>query len=232
MPRSRTSYQHELRSNREERFKALLANRISVEGIDISSIEQSFLTDVKNLQNRTRGRVFEVMGTVGVRSFLQSPPEADLTPPVEQKIFHSPLGERRVDLYYQELKTIVEIKSGYVVNRASIRLQVSKDGLLLDSHPEVVRVVWLLYRGGSKPLIRNLEQAGIEWHDLEFDLRYSGASLTEEEIYASVMKAWPREASASVETSEAEASDEPYVERPGNPEPTADGNRILRGSRR
>src|SRR4030095_3824292 len=150
MQRSRTNYQRELRSNREERFKAWLANRTSVEGIDVSSIEQSFLADVKNLQNRTRGRVFEVMGTVGVRSFLQSPPGVNLTPPVEQKIFHSPLGERRVDLYYQELKTVVEVKSGYVVNRASIRLQVSKDGLLLASHPEVDRVVWLLYRGGSK----------------------------------------------------------------------------------
>lgn len=99
------------------------------------------------------------------------------------------------------------MKSGYVINRASIRLQVSKDWFLLASHSEVDRVVWLLYRGGSKPLIRNLEKAGIDWHDLEYDLRYSGASLTEEEIYSAVAKAWPRKAPTEAEVSKAKISD-------------------------
>jgi hypothetical protein len=124
MPRSRTSYRHELRSNEKKRFKALLANRISVEGVDISSIEQQFLTDVKNLQNRPRGLV-----------------------------------------------------------------------------------AWLLYRGGSKRLVRDLKEAGIGWHDLEFDLLYQGATLTEDELNSAVTRAWPTEIVKEVEASQYEISD-------------------------
>jgi len=88
----------------------------------------------------------------------------------KQKVFDTPFGKRRVDLYSEKEKLIIEVKSGYARSRAFIRKQIKKDAYIVKNNPKITKAVWILFRGGTKPLIDYLKKYHIEYIDMEYDL--------------------------------------------------------------
>ena len=167
--KSATTYKRELRSNRKLHFKSHFQSLLRQAGVDPSIMEASVLRGLKNLQNRTRGRVFEVMGEVMTSSTLGDRIELTDWSPDKQKRFETPFGQRRADLYYPTAKLMVEIKSGYITCNRDIRTQIVKDRWIKDNDPDVNDVAWILFRGASRSTIALLDDSCIEWFDIEYD---------------------------------------------------------------
>lgn len=156
-------YRSELRANRHRFFDRHFKSRLAEAGLDGELFSSTVLRDIRNLQNRTRGDLFELMGEVVVQQNLET---ADR--PSRQRRLETPFGERRLDLFFEDPKLAVEVKSGYVTNRRSIREQIRKDEHLI-AEGTVASVLWLLFRGASGPALRNLQRSGIRTLDLEYD---------------------------------------------------------------
>jgi hypothetical protein len=168
-PVPRGAYKAELRRSRQRHVKAALGEQLQRAGVAGSAVEEDFLQDLLRLQNRTRGAVFEVVGEALVASHLR---RRGLDPGTAQRhvCVKTPWGRRFVDLWFAEQRAAVEVKSGAVCARRSLRRQVRKDRWLLEEHPDVDQVVWLLFRGASAALARELERAGIEAVDVQWDV--------------------------------------------------------------
>ncbi len=164
-----TAYKRELRSNRKVHFKTRFESLLRQAGVDPSTMEASVLRDLKNLQNRIRGQVFEVMGEVITSDTLGT--RIDLTngPPDKQKRFETPFGQRRADLYYPTAKLMVEVKSGYVTCNREVRKQIAKDQWIKENDSDVNDVAWILFRGATRNTISLLDHNCIEWFDIEYD---------------------------------------------------------------
>jgi hypothetical protein len=156
----RSDYKRDLRAYRP---KSELIARLAEQGVDSSSLERSFFTDFVNLQNRTRGAVFEIVGETLAQTLLGRTETA-----AAQHCIATPHGGRRIDLFYPALGVALEIKSGFIVCSRSIRMQIQKDEWLLRTGT-VSRIVWLLFRGGTQRTRSALDRAGIEWYDIEWD---------------------------------------------------------------
>ena len=98
----------------------------------------------------------------------------------KQKVFSTPLGDRKIDLYIPSKKVSIEVKSGYARSTAFTRKQVKKDRYLIDN--EIERVVWFSFRGATKPLEKFLGSNGIEFCDLEYDTFNEQVSEAEKKI--------------------------------------------------
>jgi len=162
-------YRRELRRNRHRHVKRELGEQLERAGVAVEVVQDAFLRDLVSLQNRTRGALFEVIGEALVESHLR---RLDLDPGTARKhvCVSTPWGRRFIDLWFDDHRTIVEVKSGYVCASRSTRGQVRKDGWLLAQHPAVDEVVWLLFRGASRSLLQRLASAGIEAVDVEWDV--------------------------------------------------------------
>ena len=155
-----SDYKRDLRAFRP---KSELIALLEEQGVDRSSFDRSFFTEIVNLQNRTRGAVFEIVGETLAQTLLGKTETA-----AQQHCIDTPHGGRRIDLFYPTLGVALEIKSGFIVHSRSIRMQIQKDEWLLST-ATVSRIVWLLFRGGTQRTRDALDRAGIEWYDIEWD---------------------------------------------------------------
>ena len=160
-------YLHNLKQNRERKAKQMLEQVFESSNLSMAehgeTIFEGMIKDFIPLQSRTRGAIFEVMaeGLIG-NTF-------DITDFKRQRVYHTPFGKRKIDLYSPKREVIIEIKSGYARLNKSTRLQINKDGYIRDNEPGVNHVVWFCFRGATAPLTRYLEKNNIEVIDLEYD---------------------------------------------------------------
>lgn len=166
-PTPRANHLNTLRGNRSRRFDSNLKPTLEAEGVDSGQFGQRFFQDMALMQNRTRGPLFELAGEVLLTGHLQrlGHASAELR---KQVRFAAGDNLRIADFFAPAIKTIFEIKSGYVVWSKPVRLQAEKDAWLLKHSQEVTQVVWLLFRGGSARALAGLESAGIDYFDLGF----------------------------------------------------------------
>ena len=152
----------DLCDRREELFRALLVRmghvldslKQSIGDEDFQKFHRGYLDDVMRLQNRTRGRLGELLGDISLNA-----PQKVLVR--DKAIFATPLGGRRVDIYWPALGLALEAKMGRVTLTSRIRKQIGKDAWLLDQGV-FQRVVWLLVQGGSQKVLTTLKDSSIE----------------------------------------------------------------------
>lgn len=166
-PRSRASHLAALRENRLRRFESNLKPSLAVAGIDPAQFQSRFFQDMALLQNRTRGPLFELAGELLLTQHLARLGHAGTE---LRKQVRLPAGDelRIADFYAPAIKTLFEVKSGYICWSKAVRHQVGKDAWLLRNSPEVAEVIWLLFRGASAKALSQLAAVGIVCVDLGF----------------------------------------------------------------
>jgi hypothetical protein len=159
------SYVSELRGYREKGFVELLTQ----EGHTVASFEEAFGRDALKqlqrsytsqfmmIQNHTRGKLGELWGEVLLTSQLRAD-EKDLEG--DSAVFWTPIGRRRVDVFWPNHRLALEAKSGLVFLSKSIRNQIDKDKYLLE-HGVLARVIWILLQGASSRVREALRKAGV-----------------------------------------------------------------------
>lgn len=156
-------YLKNLKENRDFKATEILRSSLNDSGVNIKEINKNLLRDISLIQNRTRGPLFELMAEViignvfGVKDFKK------------QNVYKTPYGKRRVDLFIAETGVAIEVKSGYGRSRKFIREQIKKDKYILTHEPDVKQIVWVCFRGATKPLIALLNKNGIQYCDIEYD---------------------------------------------------------------
>lgn len=152
-------YLKNLRKNR-----SIKADEILKDFIDKHNLRKKLLSEITILQNRTRGSLFELMGELTVSDIY------DIKDLETQKTFDTPLGKRKVDLFSESEQLIIEIKSGYARSNSFTRKQIDKDIYIVNNYNEVKKAVWILFRGGTKPIIKYLDKYNIQYFDVEYDI--------------------------------------------------------------
>ena len=164
-PTPRASHLETLRNNRSRRFESNLKPLLEAQQGESVQFSHGFFQNMALMQNRTRGALFELAGEVLLTGHLR---RMGLVGMELRKQVRFAVGDRiRIaDFYVPAIKTIFEIKSGYVVWNKPLRQQAEKDAWLLDQAQEINRAVWFLFRGGSTRALAGLEASGIECFDL------------------------------------------------------------------
>lgn len=169
-------YLKELRENRDFKATEIVKNSLNDSGVDVRDLNKNLLRDISLIQNRTRGPLFELMAEViignvfGVNKFDK------------QIVYSTPYGKRRIDLFIPETGVAIEVKSGYGRSRKFIREQIKKDNYILANEPNVKQIVWVCFRGATKPLIALLQKNGIEYCDIEYDKLDTQSEVIEKTI--------------------------------------------------
>jgi hypothetical protein len=97
--------------------------------------------------------------------------------PSAQTVFRTPMGRRRMDLYFCESQFAIEIKSGFVRSTRDVREQVEKDSWLIQQQPDqVAEVLWIFLRGATGSAREFLDSRRIAWMNL--DLNAMGTPTT------------------------------------------------------
>lgn len=164
---SRADHLPTLRQNRSRRFDSNLKPSLEAQGVDTKQFSQRFFQDMALMQNRARGTLFELAGEVLITGHIQRMGHGG-TELRKQVRFTVGNGVRVADFFVPAIKTIFEVKSGYLIWNKPAKLQANKDVWLLDQSHEVEQVVWFLFRGGSPRALAGLKTAGIERFDLGF----------------------------------------------------------------
>ena len=153
-------YLYELRKNRE--FKA---NKILKDCLDNNfwGTNKKLLRDISLIQNRTRGPLFELMAEIIIGKVF-GVSEFD-----KQTVFSTPYGRRKIDLFIPDQSVAIEIKSGYARLKNFIKKQILKDNYILINDPGVKQIVWVCFRGATKPLVTYLKKNCIDYVDVEYD---------------------------------------------------------------
>lgn len=132
------------------------------------------------MTNSARGQIYETtFGQTFVRELLEKrfPGEAIQYDYDRLRVGVPQEGNkfRRYDILAEAkgVRIGVEIKSGRVSLTSFIRRQIEKDRALLK-HGAVGECYWLLYRGASKGVLHRLDDAGIAYFDLAFDVEDEG----------------------------------------------------------
>ncbi|HCN76680.1 MAG TPA: hypothetical protein DIT13_05740 [Verrucomicrobiales bacterium] len=149
------AYLESLRANRE----SVLASWAQKYGRN-PEIADSYRHSLISLQNRTRGHLGELLGRVYLTQAYQIADDALQTDKIS---LATPIGDRRIDVWWAERSIAVECKMGYACATSSIRSQIAKDKHLTESGL-VTQCVWLLIKGGSAKLQASLRTAGILFH--------------------------------------------------------------------
>jgi len=156
-------YLRELKENRDCKATEIVKNSLNNSGFEVKDLNKDLLRDISLIQNRTRGPLFELMAEViignvfGVKEFKK------------QNVYTTPYGKRRIDLFIAETGVAIEVKSGYGRSRKFTRKQIEKDSYILQNEPNVNQIVWVCFRGATKPLITLLHKNGIQYCDIEYD---------------------------------------------------------------
>jgi len=157
------NYQKELKKNRDFKATEIINNSFEKSDIDIKVLNRNLLRDISLIQNRARGPMFELMAEViirnafGIKNFNK------------QNVYSTPYGKRRIDLFLPETGVAIEVKSGYARSKKFIREQIKKDNYILNNEPLVKQIVWMCFRGATKPLIVFLKKNNIEYCDIGYD---------------------------------------------------------------
>jgi hypothetical protein len=152
-------YQKDLKQLREQKADQILKDDL----IDKYGLRKGLLKEITLIQNSSRGRIFEIMGEVTIAKVF------DVEDFDKQKVFNTPYGKRRIDLYSKEKGVIIEVKSGYARSKAFIRKQIQKDLYILENESHIKKAVWICFRGATKPLMKLLENSNIDYVDMEYD---------------------------------------------------------------
>jgi len=88
------NYLIDLRNNRDKKANEILKDDL----IDKFGLRKSLLKEITLIQNRGRGNIFELLAETAISKTFNIPPQ-DLD---KQKIFDTPYGKRRIDLYHEE----------------------------------------------------------------------------------------------------------------------------------
>ena len=157
------AYKKELRTNRQ-RFLSALRTKY---GDLPPDVEKLYLQKMTAIQNETRGKLGELFGEVSLTANGMAD-ESDIFR--DTVVFSTPYGKRRIDVWHDERKHALEVKSGYACLSKIVRNQIRKDKFLMENGT-VACVSWRLMKGGSTPLINILEANKIEvllgWPDLD-----------------------------------------------------------------
>lgn len=172
----KSQYKKELRIKRNEILTEWLKNSgytkqsfVSEFGEDkLFELEKKYKGSLIRTQNRIRGLVGEFLGSEYLTSKLKAPIHQIIK---DKKLFKTPFGGRRIDVFYVEKELCLEVKMGYLYNSLKIREQIKKDQFLLKKKI-VQRVIWILYQDGSKNVKNNIIKSGLE-------LNIGGTSGTE-----------------------------------------------------
>ncbi len=148
------NYKKELRKNRKLFLESILEKNIGLSETEQKSVFRKTIS----IQNRTRGKLGELLGEVSLTA-EKKVEQKDLK--TDSAVFETPFGKRRVDIYWRAKKVAVETKMGYVYASKSIINQAKKDNFLLKNN-SFNRVIWLLIKGGSKSLKSELKNRQIE----------------------------------------------------------------------
>jgi len=166
-PLFRSTHLAALRENRSRRFESNLKPALVAGGVDPSLFQSRFFQDMALLQNRTRGPLFELAGELLLIRHLARLGYAGTE--LRKQVRLPADDELRIaDFYAPAIKTLFEVKSGYICWSKAIRHQVGKDAWLLRNSPEVAEVIWLLFRGASAKALSHLAAMGIVCVDLGF----------------------------------------------------------------
>lgn len=152
-------YQKDLKSYREFKANQILKDDL----IDKFGLRKSLLSQIALIQNRTRGKVFEIMGEVCVKEAF------DVKDFDRQSSFETPFGLRKIDIFDKEKGLIIEVKSGYARSKLFVRKQIQKDAYLVKYHSDIKKAIWVCFRGATKPLINYLKQYKIDYYDVGYD---------------------------------------------------------------
>lgn len=158
---------------RAYRATAVIRDGLADSGVAPDGLSKNLFQDIALIQNRARGQLFEKMAEImignafGVRDFKK------------QICFMTPHGKRKIDLFIGETGVAVEVKSGYGRLCKFTKEQIEKDRFILEHEPEVSQVVWMCFRGATRPLIASLKKNGIDYCDIEYD-RLNGCSDEDE----------------------------------------------------
>lgn len=147
-----------LRQNREQVVSKMLS---SAQDNVPSKYRSELLAKTMNIQNRTRGRLGELLGRVVL---TQQTDATDSSLTTDKAVFETPYGKRRIDVYWEDRKLAVETKMGYITSSSRIRAQIAKDAYLLQEG-KVNLVVWLLMNGGSMNAKLLLAKNGIAFKE-------------------------------------------------------------------
>lgn len=154
------NYLKSLKKNR-----SIKADQILKDFINKYDLRKKLLSEITLLQNRTRGNLFELMGELTVSDTY------NIKDFETQKIFDTPWGKRKVDLFSSNEQLIIEIKSGYARSNSFTRKQIEKDKYIINNYKDVKKSIWILFRGGTKPLTKFLDKSNIEYLDVEYDMK-------------------------------------------------------------
>lgn len=170
------NYLKKLKENRDFKATEILKNSLNKSDIDVRELNKNLLRDISLIQNRARGPLFELMAEViignafGVKEFEK------------QNVYATPYGSRRIDLFIAETGVAIEVKSGYGRSRKFTRNQIKKDSYILQNEPNVKQIVWVCFRGATKPLITLLQKNGIQYCDIEYDKIDTQSDVIEKNI--------------------------------------------------
>lgn len=164
-------YLDDLRKNRYFKATEIIQSSFEKTGIRKSELDKSLFQKISLIQNRTRGPLFELMAETIIGKVFK------INDFDRKKIFKTPLGDRRIDLFVPDEKIAIEVKSGYARSTVFTRKQVNKDRyiihytlFIIQHEAEVERVVWFCFRGATNPLKKILNHNGIEYCDIEYDI--------------------------------------------------------------
>ncbi len=151
------------KNNRDFKSIKNLKNCFDNSGIEINKLDNTLIKNIVLTQNRGRGKLFEIMAEVMVANVF------GVAEFKKQNIYQTPYGKRRIDLFIPAKGIAVEVKSGYGRVRGFIKDQIKKDAYILLNEPEVKQIIWLCFRGATKPLIKLLKENHIQYYDIEYD---------------------------------------------------------------
>ncbi len=149
-------YLHSLRAQCDALIDKLIAAHAPA---NEAQKRRELLNQTKNIQNRTRGRLGELLGRVAL---TQATPACDDDLQTDAISFETPHGKRRIDVYWAAQQLALETKMGYVTLSRQIRAQIEKDAFLL-ANGQLETVIWLLMKDGSPRLKELLTQQGIDY---------------------------------------------------------------------
>ena len=124
----------------------------------LDELERKFRPQLIRSQNRIRGLVGEFLGS----EYLTNSQNVSIDSVIkDKKLFETPLGNRRIDVYNEEKGICIEVKMGYLYNSSKIKNQIEKDRFLLENNI-VNKVIWILYQDGSINVKSNIKNSGFE----------------------------------------------------------------------
>lgn len=157
------------RITRSSKRRSGIKEQIRVASQGKLALDSRLMNEVGLMQNRHRGKLFEMMGKILVRSYFERQGRKGVEIVSDRVTFLSAdasgrKARRRFDLYLPETKVGIEIKSGRVRFNRFTRDQIYKDSHLIRQGI-VTEIWWFLFYGASKRVLEELDRHGISHAD-------------------------------------------------------------------